>query len=173
MLRENPHRASTGTGTGTVRAPGRISRGTYRRREDQSTAARTSDVTDAAKPISHPAERCELMIAAIGTAIPTMPAQATVRISGASSGSRLRRFAIITRDAPRASRGVLTRLTACLPLGAGAARRREFVVVDVIRFGVTARTGEPAVSGGAVCMRATFPGADRRSRRPELCGELA
>ena len=45
------------------------------------------------------------MIAAMATAMPTMPAEATARINGASSGSRLRRFGIITPgrsvDGPR------------------------------------------------------------------------
>ena len=51
--------------------------GTYNRREDQSTAARTSDASDTTKPISHPWEPCELMITAIATAMPTMPTVAT------------------------------------------------------------------------------------------------
>ena len=70
-------------------------------------AASSTDTTDTTKPISHPCESCEVMIAAITTPMPTMPPVATNRMSGASSGSRLRPLGIITpgrsAGAPRRS----------------------------------------------------------------------
>jgi hypothetical protein len=36
-------------------------------------AASATDTIDTTKPISHPLESCEVMIAAIATPIPTMP----------------------------------------------------------------------------------------------------
>jgi hypothetical protein len=70
--------------------------GAYSRREDHRMAASTTDTIDTTKPISHPFESCEVMIAAITTPIPTIPPVATTRMSGASSGSRLRPLGIIT-----------------------------------------------------------------------------
>ena len=70
--------------------------GAHNRREDHSTAASPTDTSDTTRPITHPLECCQLMIAAIRTPIPIMPAVATTRISGASSGRRFRRLGIIT-----------------------------------------------------------------------------
>ena len=74
----------------------RVSAGAHNRREDHSTAASATDTTDTTRPITHPWECCEPMIAAMRTPIPIMPAVATTRISGASSGRRFRRLGIIT-----------------------------------------------------------------------------
>ena len=63
--------------------------------------ARSTDVSHP-KPISHPCESCEVMIAAITTPMPTMPPVATNRMSGASSGSRLRPLGSSRPAAPRA-----------------------------------------------------------------------
>ena len=65
-------------------------RSRYSRREDQSTAARTSDTIDITRPTSHPAESCEVMMAAMTTAMPTMPAVATTNAAkGVTPQSRV------------------------------------------------------------------------------------
>lgn len=68
----------------------------YNRREDQRTADSTTDTIATARPITHPFECCEVMMAPMTTPIATMPTVATSRMSGASSGSRLSRRGIIT-----------------------------------------------------------------------------
>jgi hypothetical protein len=119
--------------------------GVQSRREDQRTADSTTDTIDTTKPISHPWESCEVMIAAITTPIPMMPPVATTRMSGASSGSRLRPLGIITPDcsagAPRrslrAARRASRSTSGCLSPLSGVAdtkpeypARRAALVVD-------------------------------------------
>jgi hypothetical protein len=109
--------------------------GAYSRREDHRTAASTTDTIDTTKPISHPWESCEVMIAAITTPIPMMPPVATTRMSGASSGSRLRPLGIITpgcsagapRRSLRAARRASRSTSGCLsPLSGVADTKPEY-----------------------------------------------
>jgi hypothetical protein len=65
-------------------------------REDHSTAASATETIDTTRPITHAFECCEDMTAAMTTPIATMPAVATNRMSGASSGGRLPRRGTIT-----------------------------------------------------------------------------
>ena len=62
--------------------------GGYRTREDQSTAASTTDTSDTTRPMSQPAELLEDMIAAIATPMATIPPVAITRTNVRSSTPR-------------------------------------------------------------------------------------